>query len=67
MRSPYKSDIIDLTVVLVHETDKAVLVDHGGKEKVWLPKSMIEIEKNSDGKTHTVSLPESFAQEKGMI
>ena len=59
-----KSDLVDVTVTLKRETDKAVLVDHGGDE-CWLPKSLIEIEQ--DGKAHIVTLPEWLAQEKGMI
>lgn len=62
-----RSDIIDLTVDLHHETDRAVLVsDTGDKEDaVWLPLSQIEIE--PDGGTHVVSLPEWLASEKGLV
>lgn len=66
-RSPYQSDLIDITVTIIHQTDLAVKVDHGGKEPTWLPRSAIEIEKNDDGKTWTVTLPERLAEEKGMI
>lgn len=62
-----RSDIIDVTVIIKHETVKAILVDHGGQEPCWLPRSAIEIEVNSDRKTHTVSLPQSLAEEKGMV
>ncbi len=62
-----RSHLIDVSVVLVHETDRAVLVDHGGSENVWLPKSAIEIERDAGGKTWTVTLPERLASEKGMI
>lgn len=67
MGSPYKSDLIDISVVLVHETDKAVLIDHGGTANVWLPKSAIEIERDANGRTHTVTLPERLANEKGLL
>lgn len=67
MPSPYRSDLVDITVTLVHETAKAVLVDHGGEANVWLPKAAIEIEPNSNGKTHTVTLKERLAHEKGLI
>jgi hypothetical protein len=65
-----KSDLIDLVMILVHETDKAVLVclDEDGKRGVWLPKSAIEL---SDDRTKTrqvtVTLSEALAQEKGLI
>lgn len=62
-----RSDITDITVHLHVETDKAVFVsDTGDKaDAVWLPKSQIEIE--PDGATHTVSLPEWLAIEKGLV
>jgi len=63
----YRSDLVDISVVLVHQTEKAVLVDHGGDANVWLPRSAIEIEKDANGKTWTVTLPERLAQEKGLI
>lgn len=64
----YRSDLIDISVVLVHQTDKAVLVDPGfDEEPVWLPRSAIEIERDGNGKTWTVTLPEALAQSKGLI
>lgn len=65
--SDYRSDLVDISVVLVHQTEKAVLVDHGGEASVWLPRSAIEIERDGNGKTWTVTLPERLAQEKGLI
>lgn len=63
-----RSDIIDITVIIKHETVKAVLVDHGGKQPCWLPRSQIEIlEVNAGGRTHTIALPQSLAEEKGMV
>lgn len=62
-----RSNLIDLSVVLVHETDRAVLIDHGGAENVWLPKSLCEIERDPNGKTWTLTLPERIAEEKGLI
>lgn len=65
--SDHRSDLVDISVVLVHQTEKAVLVDHGGDANVWLPRSAIEIEKDANGKTWTVTLPERLAMEKGLI
>ena len=62
-----RSNIIDVTCVIKHRTEKAVLVDHDGKEPCWLPLSAIEIEQNRDGKTVTISLEQSLAEEKGMV
>lgn len=62
-----KSDVIDLTVQLHHETEKAVLVSDTAdpKDAVWIARSLIEIE--PDGATHTITLPEWLAKEKGLI
>jgi hypothetical protein len=62
-----KSDLIDLTVFLVHETDKAWLVSPDDELKVWIPKSRGELEKNADGKTYNLTIPESLATEKELI
>lgn len=66
-----KSDIIDITCIIKAETEKAILIDHGGKENCWLPKSQIEIElsaaKSSKEKVAVVSLRQSMAEEKGIV
>ncbi len=56
-----KSDLIDLPARLVHETEKAWLLDFGEAKPVWIPKSAAEF----DGKELT--LPEPLALEKGLI
>jgi hypothetical protein len=63
----YKSDLIDISVTLVHQTEKAILVDHGGDSNVWLPKAAVEIERDPNGKTHTITLPQRLATEKGLL
>lgn len=63
----YKTKLIDITVIICHHTDRAVYADFGGKEPVWLPLSQIEISPNEDNSTHTLTLPEWLAREKGMI
>lgn len=63
-----RSDVIDVTVQRLHETDKAVLVTDSVPENgVWLAKSMIEIEPSEVGGLLTVTLPEWLALEKGLI
>jgi hypothetical protein len=57
-----RSDLVEVAALLVHETEKAVLLDAGGPEKVWVPKS--QCEDNGDG---TWSMPERVAREKGLI
>jgi hypothetical protein len=61
-------DPIDVTVIILADaTPPAVLVDHGGKAPCWLPRSQIEFAPNSDGRTHTLTLPQWLAEEKGMV
>jgi hypothetical protein len=56
-----RSNVIDVEARLVHETEKAWLLDVGNDEPVWVPKSVAEF----DGKE--VTLPERLAKEKGMV
>ena len=45
-----RSNVIDITVQKLHETDRAVLVTDSIPEKgVWLSKSLIEIEASATG------------------
>lgn len=61
-----RHSLIDIAVVLIHETERAYLLDHGGKDNVWLPKSRCELDVNEVG-VGTVTLEERLAEEKGMI
>jgi len=65
-----KSDIIDLRLVLVAQTEKAILVneneDNSGKS-IWLPKSKVEFDDVTIGTITTVTLPEWLALDKGLI
>jgi hypothetical protein len=61
------NNLVDVACIIRHETEKAYLVDHGGKESVWIPKSKCEVEPNKDGKTATVTLEQWLAEEKGMV
>jgi hypothetical protein len=67
-----KSDLIDLTMFLHHETPRAILVSDDGirDNAVWIPKSRCETvpEKNGvDRSLVIVTLAESLALEKGLI
>lgn len=63
-----RSNVIDITVQKLHETDNAVLVTDSIPEKgVWLSKSLIEIEASATGGLYEVTLPEWLALEKGLI
>jgi hypothetical protein len=64
-----KSDLVDLTLVKVHETEKAILVSEteDSEEEVWLPKSQIEIEPTKKSNVVVVTMPEHLAHSKGLI
>lgn len=68
-----KSNLIDISAELCHETDKAYLVYDGRSEikkgdtsaselRIWLPKSMVEYDGNK-----TFTMPEWLALDKGFI
>jgi hypothetical protein len=63
-----RSDLVDLMLIKVYETDKAVLFKEsdGDEDGVWLPKSIIEVH-HKKGNIYEVTLPEYLAHEKGLI
>ena len=63
------SKVIEITVRLHHETEKAVLVsDTGvGDDAVWLPKSQVEVYETDRAGNRILVLPEWLALEKGLI
>ena len=63
-----KSDLIDLEMCLYYQTEKAILVSDDGdwENAVWLPKSLIEFEKNGDGFV-TVTMREQLAIDKRLV
>lgn len=58
-----RSNLIDIACVITGETARAYRIDHGGKDDVWVPKSLCEYDE-SDG---TMTMPEWIAKEKGLI
>lgn len=65
-----RSDLIDLSVVVIRETDKAWGIQDESKPEtvIWLPKSQCEITsiKNPSGVAE-LTCPEWLAKEKGLI
>ena len=55
-------ELFDFAAKLVHETEKAWLLDTGGPKKVWIPKS--QGQDNGDG---TFTVPIWLAKEKEII
>lgn len=62
----HNHDIITISAVLKHQTEKAVLI-HDGMKDVWLPKSKIEVSETGKGGVVEVDLPEWLAYEKELI
>ncbi len=60
---PKNHDIITLKLAVQHETDKAVMVQNLNDEKVWLPKSAIEIDEDDK----EIQLPEWLAVDKELV
>lgn len=65
-----RSELIDVTLLLRGETEKAIQVTEGlmkdGEEiKVWLPRSQIEIEYPESSDTIVVTMPRWLFEEKG--
>ena len=58
-----RSNLIDVEARLVHETEKAWLLDTGDDEPTWLPKSSCEL----DEATGALTLPQPLAEEKGLV
>lgn len=63
-----KSDLVDISVQKLHETEKAYLVTDSVPEKgVWIAKSLCELDPSEVAGIETLTLPEWLAMEKGLI
>ena len=69
MEASMKSDLIDIEVYVMRETNLAWSVTpvDSVASSVWVPKSQCEVERRDDSRFATMTLPESFALEKGLI
>lgn len=68
-----KSDLVDVTLYLHAETEKAILASTDGNraKAVWLPKSQIEMEEVKVNsvvtKSWVVTMREALAIDKGLV
>lgn len=62
-RNTGRSDLVDIDATIIHETEKAYLLDAGGSENVWVQKSKVE----HDPSDNTFAMSEDYALEKGLI
>lgn len=58
--------LVDLEATIITETEKALLCDFGTKEDVWVPKSIVEVDSQTNGSV-IITMPYNFAMEKGLI
>lgn len=62
-----RSNLVDVEVIIVHQTDKAVLVKSDEEaDGVWLPLSQCEVD-GEPGSVGGVTLPDWLATEKELI
>lgn len=62
-----RSNLVDVEVIIVHQTDKAVLVKSDEEaDGVWLPLSQCEVDAEP-GSVGEVTLPDWLATERGLV
>lgn len=67
MSTSGRSDLIEIPALLVHQTERAILIDAGLAKPVWLPKSRCEFTAPDHRGLVTVTLRESLAIAKGLV
>ena len=59
---------VEIQVATHRTTDAAILVEFGGEENVWIPKSQISDYTGDDiDHAESIFIPEWLATEKGMV
>jgi hypothetical protein len=68
MRNSSPNRDVEIAVVVKRSTERAILVNHGVREEVWVPKSQINDFVGDDIDTaESIWIPEWLATEKGMV
>lgn len=64
-----KSELVDIEARLVHQTEKAYLLDagHADKRYEWVAKSVVETDVDRSGDSGIFTMPRNIAEEKGLI
>lgn len=62
-----KQELYDITVQVIHETDKAWLVTEDGEKKIWIPKSVGEMSEPKVANTCVLTAPEWILKDKGLL
>lgn len=58
---------VEIDCTVVHETDKAYLIDAGTDENTWIPKSQVTDYCEEDGQITSIFISEFLATQKGLI
>lgn len=64
-----KSDLVDIELMIHHQTPAAVLVSLDGDRgrAVWLAKSLVEFEEEPrPGRAQIIAMPQHYATNKGL-
>lgn len=63
-----KDEVVELEVEITRETEKAYLINHGGKKDVWMPKTQVrDVRGLGYGITRVMTITVWIANEKGLI
>jgi hypothetical protein len=61
-----RHDEVEIACELVHETDRALLINDG-RQEVWVPRSQILDQKEKNGVLESITIPEWLAEEKDLV
>lgn len=67
MSRDYANEIVEIEGTVKHETDAAVLIDTGGDEPVWIPRSQILSEEDGDDGLTVFEITGWIAIQKGLV
>ena len=62
-------EMVEVFATYITSTDKAVLINDGGPENIWVPLSQLEDppEDMDEGESYTFTMTEWLANQKGLI
>lgn len=60
-------DTVEITVDLVHETDRAILIRGADDVEQWIPKSQVQSVDGDVGESVTIEIARWLAEERGLV
>ena len=64
---PQDKEMVTIACKIKRETEKAYLINDGGKNDVWVPKSQVKFEPSDAKDEGEMEMPEWIAKDKGLI